>query len=143
MKLQILSFNWESFSSENVISVTLKTWLGEITILDKHMPLITSIKPSTMHVILKDANGMEVRDDFAIGSGVVEVINSQIKIMSDMLVDVNEVDANKAEEAKKQALALMEKYKDAKDRVDMEKFIDAEDMLLKSIAQLKLYDLKK
>jgi hypothetical protein len=37
----------------------------------------------------------------------------------------------------------MDKYKHAKDRVDMEKFIEAEDLLLKSIAQLKLYDLKR
>jgi hypothetical protein len=37
----------------------------------------------------------------------------------------------------------MDKYKQSKDRVDMEKFIEAEDMLLKSIAQLKLYEVKK
>ncbi|MBT3729741.1 hypothetical protein HOF65_01845 [bacterium] len=57
-----------------------------------------------------------------------------------MLVTVDDVDIDKAEEAKKHALALMEKYKDAKDKVDMEKFIEAEDMLLKSVAKLKLGD---
>lgn len=143
MKLKILSFNGESFSSEKVISVTLMTGLWEITVLDNHMPIISSIKPSTMYVVLKDENGMERRDDFAIGSWVLEVVNSDVKIMSDMLIDVKEVDASKAENARKEALALMERYKDSKDRVDMEKFIDAEDMLLKSIAQLKLYDLRK
>lgn len=63
--------------------------------------------------------------------------------MSDMLVDIEDLDIHTAERAKKEALDLMEKFKDAKDRVDMEKFIEAEDMLLKSIAQLKLYDLRK
>ena len=63
--------------------------------------------------------------------------------MADMLIDVEEVDVDQAEQAKKRALALMEEFKHAKDRVDMEKFIEAEDMLLKSIAQLKLYDLRK
>jgi len=62
--------------------------------------------------------------------------------MADMLIDVEEVDLDQAKLAKERAIALMEKYKHAKDRVDMEKFIEAEDMLLKSIAQLKLYDLK-
>jgi F0F1-type ATP synthase epsilon subunit len=62
--------------------------------------------------------------------------------MADMLVDVHEVNKDKAENAKKQAMELMKKYKDSKDRVDMEKFIEAEDMLLKSIAQLKLSDIK-
>ena len=60
-----------------------------------------------------------------------------------MLIDVEEVDLDQAEAAKKRALELMEQFKHSKDRIDMEKFIEAEDMLLKSIAQLKLYDLKK
>jgi hypothetical protein len=38
---------------------------------------------------------------------------------------------------------MMEKVKQSKDKVDMEKFIEAEDALLKSIAWLKLYDIKK
>lgn len=143
MKLQILSFNGESFSSEKVVSITLMTGVGEITILENHTPLITSVKPSTMYIVVKDDNGFERRDDFAVGSGVVEVMNSSVKIMSDMLVDIEDIDLGKAEHARNEAMALMERYKDAKDRVDMEKFIDAEDMLLKSIAQLKLYDLKK
>jgi len=66
-----------------------------------------------------------------------------VKIMADMLIDIDDLDKDKAERARQEALDLMEKYRDAKDRVDMEKFIEAEDMLLKSIAQLKLYNMKK
>lgn len=36
----------------------------------------------------------------------------------------------------------MEEYKNSKDKVDMEKYVEAQDMLLKSIAQLKLWSLK-
>ncbi len=96
-----------------------------------------------MYIIYTDRNGVDIRDDFAVGSGVVEVSNSEVKVMSDMLVDIEDLDIDTAERAKKEAMELMDRYKDAKDRVDMEKFIEAEDMLLKSIAQLKLYDLKK
>lgn len=140
MELKILSFNGESFQSDRVISITLMTGMWEITILDRHAPLITSLKPSTMFLELLDQNGMKRRDDFAVGSGIVEVVDSKVKIMSDMLVDIEEVDYDKASRAREKALALMEKYKDAKDRIEMERFIEAEDMLLKSIAQLKLYD---
>jgi F-type H+-transporting ATPase subunit epsilon len=140
MELKILSFNGESFQSDRVISITLMTGMWEITILDRHAPLITSLKPSTMFLELLDQNGMKRRDDFAVGSGIVEVVDSKVKIMSDMLVDIEEVDYDKASQAREKALALMEKYKDAKDRIEMERFIEAEDMLLKSIAQLKLYD---
>lgn len=143
MELKILSFNGETFHSHTVVSVTLMTWRWQITILDRHSPLLTSVKPSTMFLVLKDENGMTRRDDYAIGSWVVEVRNSKVKIMSDMLVDIEEVDFDKASQAREKALALMEKYKDSKDRIDMERFIEAEDMLLKSVAQLKLYDLRK
>lgn len=138
MKLKILSFWGEAFSSENVVSATLMTGIGEITVLDNHAPLLTSIRPSTMFVVYKDEDGTEKREDFAIGSGVVEVSHNAMKIMADMLVDIDDLDVDKAQRAREEALALMEKYKNSKDKVDMEKFIEAEDMLLKSIAQLKL-----
>jgi len=60
-----------------------------------------------------------------------------------MLITVDDLDIDKAEKAKNKATALIEKYKDAKDKVDMEKFIAAEDMLLKSVAELKLGDMTK
>ncbi len=143
MKLKILSFSGETFNNDRVVSVTLMTWVGEITVLDNHSPLLTHIRPSTMYLVYKDENNIEHRDDFAIWSWVVEVRNSEVKIMADMLVDIEDLDKDRAERARQEALDLMEKYKNAKDRVDMEKFIEAEDMLLKSIAQLKLYDMKK
>ncbi len=143
MKLKILSFSWESFTSSKVISITLKTKLWELTILDKHSPLIASIIPSTLYIYYFDENNMKQREDFAIWSGVIEVKNSSVKILADMLVDVEHVDKTKAEEAREKALKLMDKYKKSKNRIDMEKFIEAEDALLKSIAKLKLANLKK
>jgi ATP synthase F1 epsilon subunit len=143
MKLKILSFSGENFKHDNVISVTVMTKSGEVTILDRHSPMIASIEPCVLYTRYRDENNMEQREDFAVGSGVIEVNNSSVKVMADMLIDVEEVDLNQAEMAKARALELMEKYKHAKDQIDMEKFIEAEDMLLKSIAQLKLYDLRK
>ena len=46
MKLKILSFGGEAFSSESVSSVTLMTAIGEITLLDDHAPLLTELKQS-------------------------------------------------------------------------------------------------
>ena len=143
MNLKILSFSGKSFAHDNIVSATIMTWVGEITILKNHSPLLTSIKPSTMYIVYKDQNNIEYRDDFAIWSWVVEVNNNNIKIMADMLVDIKDLNKNEVERAKQEALDLMEKYKNNKDKIDMEKFIEAQDMLLKSIAQLKLYDLKK
>ena len=142
MKLEILSFNWKLFKSHNVVSITATTKMWEITVLDNHIPLITTLKPSVLRVVHMDENNMRQEEDFAIWGGILEVSNSSAKILIDMLVSVNDVNIDLAQKAKQEALAMMEKYKDSKDRVDMEKFIEAEDMLLKSIAQLKLSEVK-
>ncbi|MDD3303262.1 MAG: hypothetical protein PHN31_06925, partial [Candidatus Gracilibacteria bacterium] len=118
----------------------------EITILDKHSPLLSAFKPSTMFLLYKDENNVTHRNDFALGAGFIEVKNSEVKILTDMLIDVEDqkdMDKDAIELAKADAVALMEKYKYSKDKMDMEKFIEAEDALMKSIAQLKLYEIIK
>ncbi len=140
MKLKIFSFSGESFSSNDVVSVTLMTAIWEITILENHSPLLTSIRPSTISVIYKNKDLVEKEESFAVWKGIVEVSHNSIKIMADMLVDTKWLDTELAQNARDRAISLMEKYRDSKEKVDMEKFIEAEDMLLKSIAQLKLAD---
>ena len=143
MKLTILSFDGKKIEKDNVVSITLMTKSWEITVLDKHAPLITSVKPSTMFFVFVDENNIEQRDDVAIWNWVVEISNSNVKVMLDMLVDIEDLDVSHLERAKIEAQEMMEKFKDSKDKVDMDKFIEAEDALLKSIAWLKLYDIKK
>ena len=65
-----------------------------------------------------------------------------MKILIDMLVWVHDLDIDLAKKAQKDAMETMEKYKNSKQKIDMEKFIEAQDLLLKSIAQLKLWNLK-
>lgn len=143
MKLTILSFDGKKIEKDNVVSVTLVTKLWEITVLDNHSPLITSVKPSTMYYLFNDENNIIQRDDIAIWNWVVEISNSNIKVMIDMLVDIEDLDIEYLERAKAEAQEILEKFKNSKDKMDMEKFIEAEDNLLKSIAWLKLYDIKK
>lgn len=142
MKLEILSFNWKLFKSREVVSVTALTTSWEITVLDKHIPLITRLKPSVLKVIFKDENNITQTENFAIWWGVLEVANSSMKILIDMLVLANDLDTEMAEKARQKAVETMEMYKNSKDKVDMEKFVEAEDLLLKSLAQLKLWNLR-
>ena len=137
MNLEILSFEWNLFKTDNAISITAMTSVWEITILKDHVALLTALKPSVLEVKYLD-NWEEKQKDFAIWWWSLEVSNNKIRVLIDMLVTVDDVDFEKAEKAKKEAEELMEKYKKSKDKIDMEKFIEAEDMLLKSIAQLKL-----
>lgn len=142
MKLEILSFNWKLFKSREVVSVTALTTSWEITVLDKHIPLITRLKPSVLKVIFKDQNNITQTENFAIWGWILEVANSSIKILIDILVSANDLDTEMAEKARQKAVETMEIYKNSKDKVDMEKFVEAEDLLLKSLAQLKLWNLR-
>ncbi len=143
MELKILSFEWESFVNKNVVSVTLLTWVGEITILENHVPLMTYVEPSTLYIDYKDENNVLIRDDFAVGRWVVEIDGKKIKILTDMLTDIADLDVEEVRRAKMNAEKLMLKYKWKTDKMDMAKFLEAEEQLLRSIAQLKLYDIKK
>jgi len=84
MKLKILSFSGENFVHDEVTSVTVMTKSGEITLLDKHAPMIASIEPCVLYTKYRDENNMEQREDFAVGSGVVEVNGSSVKVMADI-----------------------------------------------------------
>ena len=143
MELKILSFEWESFVHKNVVSITMMTWVGEITVLENHVPLMTYVEPSTLYIDYKDENNVLIRDDFAVGRWVVEIDGKKIKILTDMLTDIADLDVEEVRRAKMLAEELMEKYRWKTDKMDMAKFLEAEEQLLKSIAQLKLYDIKK
>jgi F0F1-type ATP synthase epsilon subunit len=42
------------------------TTSGEITVLDHHIPLITTLKPSVLRVVHMDENNMQKEENFAI-----------------------------------------------------------------------------
>lgn len=142
MKLKIFSFSWGSFTSDSVVSVTFMSSVWEMTILENHSPLLTSVVPSNISVIYLNDSKEKVEEDFAIWKWIVEVSDDWTKIMTDMLVDMEQIDVEEAEKARQKAIELMEKYKNSQEKVDMEQYIEAEDLLLRSVAQLKLHNLK-
>ena len=142
MKLKIFSFSWGSFTSDSVVSVTFMSSVWEMTILENHSPLLTSVVPSNISVIYLNDSKEKVEEDFAIWKWIVEVSDDWTKIMTDMLVDMEQIDVEEAEKARQRAIELVEKYKNSQEKVDMEQYIEAEDLLLRSVAQLKLHNLK-
>ena len=138
MNLQVISFAWKAFDKDNVKSVNLMTNAWDITILDDHEALISTIKPCVVFIEYKDNS----KEELVVWGWIVEVSESKVKILADMMADIHDIDKVETSEAIKNAEALMEKYKDSKDRVDMEKFVEAEDMLLKSVAKLKLSEIR-
>lgn len=139
MKLKIFSFSWESFTSDSLVSVNFMTSDWEITILENHSSLLTSLKPSNISIVYKNEEWKNVEENFAIWKWIVEVSSNNVKIVTDMFLEMWKINIEEAESARKKALEIMKEYSDGK--VNMEKYIEAEDMLLKSLAQIRLSDL--
>ncbi|MBI2984760.1 MAG: ATP synthase F1 subunit epsilon [Candidatus Kerfeldbacteria bacterium] len=112
---------------ENVVeSVTLPTTEGEITVLAQHMPLVAVLKPGAM-IIRQDSQ----EHPYAIGGGFVEVDGQKLTVLADTAEHVEEIDEQRAEEARQRA----EQLKQAK-HVDVEEYAGMLAKLERDLARL-------
>jgi F-type H+-transporting ATPase subunit epsilon len=83
--------------SQELVSLTCPTNMGEITILPGHIPLVAGLMPGELHG--KTANG---EDFFVFVSGGFIQINpeSKVIVLADSAEHHYEIDAHRAEEAK-------------------------------------------
>ena len=113
--------------SGDASSVTIPTGDGEITVLDHHLPLVSTVEPGT--VIIRTKNGEELL--FAVSRGVVQVGSNNIRILSDI--------ADRAESLEEEAIELAreraEQLKVAR-RGDSEGFAEAQATLEREIARI-------
>jgi F-type H+-transporting ATPase subunit epsilon len=130
-KLKLVAPDGVKFE-ETASQITLPTRNGQITILPGHEPLITLLKPG--EIIIKD--GTKVHE-LATEGGVVEITQTEVKILADTAEDVNDMNELKIMEAKKAAEQRLAK---AKDGVE---FADAASMLEKQIAKLNFLTKRK
>ncbi|HAH04160.1 MAG: ATP synthase epsilon chain [Parcubacteria group bacterium GW2011_GWA2_43_17] len=92
--------------------ITLPTKLGEITILPNHIPLVSALAPG--EVLIKQGKE-EV--PLAVSGGFVELSNNKLVILADTAERVEEIDTERAEQARDRARALLNKKQTA-DEVD-------------------------
>jgi F-type H+-transporting ATPase subunit epsilon len=113
--------------SDNVEMVTLPAIEGQIGILPQHVRLITQLAPGEL-IVRKNA-----QDDFlAVGEGLVEVTNESVSIVTNMAVNVAEIDEAKAEEARQRAAARL------REKLSAEEIASTNAALVKSLAQLNV-----
>ena len=109
--------------------ISLPTENGEITILANHIPLISTMKHGEL--VIKN-EGKEI--PMAVCSGFVEVRRNSIIIMTDIAERVEEIDEQKAKEAKEKAQDLLKE----KDRMSDVAFADATALLEKSLTRIRV-----
>ena len=123
-----------------VESLTLPTQMGEITVLQNHVPLVGNLKAGE---IKYQSQGKQ--EFFAVSGGVIEVKSTrggsafggknstEVIVLADTAEFGHEIDVQRAEEARERAQKLM-----TETVLDQEKFAEAAAMLEKNLARLRV-----
>jgi F-type H+-transporting ATPase subunit epsilon len=98
------------FEAPAVTAITLPTKLGEITILPDHLPLVSSLVPGEVRVTL----GVE-HVSMAVSGGFIEVKPGKVIVLADTAERAEEIDEQRAEEARERARELMQSKRAAED----------------------------
>lgn len=93
--------------SDDVTSVSLPTLDGEITVLANHVPIVTVLKAGEL-VIRREGSATP----FAVSGGFVEVSGNKLRILADSAERFDEIDEQRAEEARQRAEELKSKVAD-------------------------------
>ena len=129
MKIDLQVVTPEKIAFEGEIDqISLPTKNGQITILPKHISLVSTVKSGEL--VIK--NGEE-EILMAVYGGFVEVRKNQVRVMTDVAERVDEIDEEKAQKARDDAQRKLQE----KDRMDDVDFADAVRQLEKSLALLK------
>jgi F-type H+-transporting ATPase subunit epsilon len=114
---------------KNIHKVTLPTESGEITVLPKHEPLISILVPGVLELL--DEN--DEKEIISISGGFIEVLRNKVVILADSAERAEEIDLERAEEARKRA---REEIKNIRHE-DRERFAEISGSMAKELARTK------
>jgi len=93
---------------DEIDQVSLPTKMGEITVLPNHLPLVSSLNPG--EILIKKGK-MDL--PLVVSGGFAELNNNKMVILADTAERVEEIDVERAEQARQKAKDLLEKRQDA------------------------------
>ncbi len=130
MHVEVVS-NEENIYSGEASFVVVPTLEGELGIYPRHEPIMSLVRPGALRLTVPD-HKEEIL--VAVSGGVLEVQPDKLTLLADVAVRSEEMDRQRAEEAKKAAESGIS---DAQDDVSLAK---AHVALAAAIAQLKTLD---
>jgi F-type H+-transporting ATPase subunit epsilon len=117
IKFQIITLSGVKFD-EDIYEVQLPSPEGNIGVFPNHMPLVSLAVPGVIAVRKNERDSNDKLEYFATDGGVIEVLDNTVRILADEAVHAEDVH----EETTKKALqAAEEAYKNAKDKVSLDK----------------------
>jgi F-type H+-transporting ATPase subunit epsilon len=126
LKLEIVTPEAKVYS-EDVEMVTLPGIEGEMGVFPMHVPLMTQIVSGEL-VARKGGQDFLL----AVGEGFAEITGDHVAVLTDMAIQVEEIDERKAEEARQRAEARLG------ERLSGEEEAVVKAALAHSLAQLKV-----
>ena len=105
LKLEIVTPEARVFSDE-VDTVVLPGFEGEMGVLPMHAPLVTTLQPGELRYT-KSGKSTEL----AIGEGLVEITGQTTRILTDMAINVDDIDEKAVEDALERAKHALESLK--------------------------------
>jgi F-type H+-transporting ATPase subunit epsilon len=98
LRVQIVTAEREVFSEEGVDMVVAPGAEGVVGILPRHAPLLTTLTPGVVRI--KQGGSEEA---MSVGGGFLQVARDQVLILADTAERADEVDEQRAEEARQRA----------------------------------------
>lgn len=118
--------------SDDVDQVNVPGAAGQMGVLPRHEPLLTSLAPGEL-VIIKGGE----RTPFAISGGFMEVLPDRVTILADTAERSDEIDEERAETARKRAEELL------RERHSEQDMIMAEAQLQRAMVRLRVARLRR
>ena len=131
MHLNIVSAEEEIYSKSAEMVIVPGSG-GDLGILPQHSQLLSSLKPG--EVIITQPGGQQ--QSIFISGGIVEVQPHVVTVLSDTAIRENDLDKEKAEQAKQHAEEMLNSSEGMED-IDLAR---AQAELLQAVEQLKLID---
>jgi F-type H+-transporting ATPase subunit epsilon len=97
LKLEIVTPEGRVFSDE-VDTVVLPGFEGEMGVLPMHAPLVTTLQPGELRYTKAGKN-----TELAVGEGLVEITGQSARVLTDLAVGVEDIDEKAVEEALERA----------------------------------------
>ncbi len=114
---------------EEIVQANIPTIEGEITVLPKHSPLVSVLKPGLVEIKKVDGS----IDIMSVSGGFVEVLLNKIIILADTAERAEEIDIDRAEEARKKAEESLKNLRD----IDATQFANISAMIEKELARTR------
>jgi len=112
---------------EEITRITVPTKNGEITVLPDHVPLVASLVPGVIEVRKSDGNFIVM----SLSGGFIEVLKNKVVVLADTAERAEEIDIERAEEARRQAEQSVEELR----RSDKERFAQISSKIAKELAR--------